>query len=157
MQTYVTPILLYGMEVLLPKNNKHIGKLEVYQKQLLKQILSLPENTADSAVYILSGFLPVEAQIHKRALTFFRNICDQPEHSVEKRLAYRQLSINNFASSSWFMDIKKLFMKYDLIDPLKVLENPHTKRQWKVYINKHIEQYWIENSCHFSAFYDLLF
>jgi hypothetical protein len=42
--------------------------LEIFQKKLLKQLLSLPQNAPDSAIYLLTGFLPVEAQIHKKAL-----------------------------------------------------------------------------------------
>ena len=41
-------------------------------------ILSLSVNTADPAVYVLSGTIPVEATIHKRALAFFGNICRLP-------------------------------------------------------------------------------
>ena len=43
-------------------------KLEIFQKKLLKQLLSLPQNAPDSAIYLLTEFLPVEAQIHKKAL-----------------------------------------------------------------------------------------
>jgi hypothetical protein len=36
-------------------------------KRLLKQILALPNSVADIAVYILTGILPIEAQMHIRA------------------------------------------------------------------------------------------
>ena len=49
---------------------------ELFQKRMLKQILSLPTRTADAAVYVLSGILPVEAQIHIRTLVLFNNICN---------------------------------------------------------------------------------
>ena len=56
-KTYVTPVLLYGLELVLP-NRTLMNKLEVYQKKMLKQILSLPTNTPDAAVYMVIGFLP---------------------------------------------------------------------------------------------------
>ena len=43
-KTYVTPILIYELEVVL-LNKTLINKLEVYQKKLLKQILSLSTGT----------------------------------------------------------------------------------------------------------------
>jgi hypothetical protein len=46
--------------------------LEIFQKKLLKQLLSLPQNAPDSAIYLLTGFLPVEVQIHKKELQLFR-------------------------------------------------------------------------------------
>ena len=80
---YVTPVLLYGLELILPTAN-FLLQLEIFQKKMLKQILSLPPNVADIAVYILTGVLPIEPQIHIRALSLFNNICHQPESSVEK-------------------------------------------------------------------------
>ena len=69
-KTYILPILLYGLEMILPGKTL-IQKLERYQKKLLKQILSLPQNTPDCAVYILAGFISIEKQIEKKALIFF--------------------------------------------------------------------------------------
>jgi hypothetical protein len=37
-------------------------------KELLKQIFSLPTNTPDPVPYILSGLIPIEGQIHMKAL-----------------------------------------------------------------------------------------
>jgi len=92
-RTYITPILLYGLELILP-NRTQTTKLEIFQKKLLKQLLSLPQNAPDSAIYLLTGFLPVEAQIHKKALQLFNNITNQSEESIEKRLA-RLKAISN--------------------------------------------------------------
>ena len=61
-RTFILPILTYGLEVLLPSQSS-IKKLEQFQKQLLKRILSVPQNTPDTAVYILSGLIPVQEQV----------------------------------------------------------------------------------------------
>jgi hypothetical protein len=39
-KTYITPVLLYGMELLLP-SSKPLEQLELFQKRILKQILTL--------------------------------------------------------------------------------------------------------------------
>ena len=57
----------------------------------------------DPAVYILTGILPIEAQIHIKALTFFNNVCHQGEKNIEKRLARRQLTVKEESSNSWFI------------------------------------------------------
>jgi hypothetical protein len=77
-KTYITPVLLYGMELLLP-SSKPLEQLELFQKRILKQILSLPMSCPDPAVYILTGILPIEAQIHIKAPTFFNKVCHQGE------------------------------------------------------------------------------
>ena len=92
------------MELIIPKATP-LAQLELFQKRMIKQILSLSTRTADPAVYILSGLLPVEAQIHIRALGLFNNICNQAENSVEMTLARRQLIVKSNESNSWFIEI----------------------------------------------------
>ena len=92
-RTYFTPIMLYVLELILP-NRTQTTKLEIFQKKLLKQLLSLPQNAPDSAIYLLTGFLPVEAQIHKKELQLFNNITNQSEESIEKWLARLKTTSN---------------------------------------------------------------
>ena len=93
-KTYVLPVLLYRLELVLPCKTL-INKLETYQKKMLQQILSLPTSTADVAVYVISGFLPVESQIDKKILTLLNNVARQNITCtpVEKQIAIRQLTI----------------------------------------------------------------
>ena len=104
-------------------------------------IPSLPVNTADTAVYVLSGTIPVEATIHKRALTFFGNICRLPETTIEHRLAVRQLSVKSFASHSWFIAEKEISIKYNLLDPYDLLRDPPTKFHWRRIVKKHLNSH----------------
>ncbi|CAG2245864.1 unnamed protein product [Mytilus edulis] len=101
-KTFIQPILTYGLEVILPTSS-NLLKLEKFQKQLLKRIMSLPICTPDPSIYILSGFLPIEAQIDQKALILFNNICRQDNSNLEKKLAIRQLSIKDQSSNSWFI------------------------------------------------------
>jgi hypothetical protein len=89
---YISPVLLYGLELILPTTSSLL-LLENFQKKILKQILSLLPCVADITVRILTGILPIEAQLHIRALGLFNNICNQLESSIEKLLARRQLLI----------------------------------------------------------------
>ena len=127
---YVLPVLTYGLEIILPKR-KYVDKLKSFLKRLLKQVLSLPTQTADPVPYILSGLLPIEAQIHIKALNFFNNICLLAENTVEKRLARRQSDIKSSKSASWFIEIKKLLLSYDLPDIETLLECPVSRLAWK--------------------------
>ena len=86
-RTFILPILTYGLEVLLP-NQSSIKKLEQFQKQLLKRILSVPQNTPDTAVYILSGLIPIQEQVQWKAFTLFNNICRQDDSSIGNQTTY---------------------------------------------------------------------
>jgi hypothetical protein len=59
----VYPIQTYGLEILLPSRTE-LQTLEIFYPKILKQILSIPTNTADPAVYILAGMIPIESRIH---------------------------------------------------------------------------------------------
>jgi hypothetical protein len=82
------------MEFIIPKATPLI-QLELFQKRMLKQILSLPTRTADAAVYVLSRILSVEAQIHIRTLVLFNNIINigtEEIQSAGSKLVPRQFS-----------------------------------------------------------------
>ena len=72
------------MELLVP-SSKPLEQLELFHKRILKQILSLPMSYPDPAVYILTRILPIEAQIHIKALTFFNNVCHQGEEKHREK------------------------------------------------------------------------
>ena len=81
---YKTPVLLYGKELLLP-SSKPLEQLELFEKRILKQILSLLMSCPNPAVYILTGILPKEAQIRIKALTFLNNVCHQGEKNHREK------------------------------------------------------------------------
>ena len=141
-KTYITPVLLYGMELLLP-SSKPLEQLELFQKRILKQILSLPMSCPDPVVYILTGILPIEAQIHIKALTFFNNVCRQGEKkNTEKKLARRQLTVKEESSNSWFICVNKILRKYDLKEAYNYLDNPIKKSRWISLVKSRVNDHW---------------
>ena len=65
LKIYVLPVLLYGLEIILPPN-KYLNQLEMFHKKTLKQILSVPQTTADPAVYIYTIRIPA----NQRTVTY---------------------------------------------------------------------------------------
>ncbi|CAG2207964.1 unnamed protein product [Mytilus edulis] len=141
LRTYILPILTYGLEIVIPKG-KILDNLQIQYKKLLKQILSLNINVADPAVYLISGLLPIEAEIHLKILSMFGNIARANKNSSEWRLAERQLQIKSFDSNSWFIDMKKICIKYNLENPLSLLYNEMSKGKWKNMTTTAVHKYW---------------
>ena len=141
-QIYVLPVLTYGLEILLP-DDRQLEPIEVFNKKSIKQILSIPSNTADSAVYALTGTIPLKGQIHKKALNIYNKICGLDD-SVERDMAVRQLSLNGFSGSSWFSKIRNILALYSLPSAHDLLDNPSSKTQWKSDVKKAVEQKWID-------------
>ena len=138
--TYITSVVfIYGMELIIPKATP-LAQLELFHKRRIKQILSLP-TTADPAVYILSGLLPVETQIHIRALGLFNNICNQAGDSVEKTLARRQLIVKSNESNSWFIEIKNILRKYNMLEAWWYVDNAPKKVIWTTAVKRKIHEH----------------
>ena len=90
--TFVTPRLLYGLDsVRLTK--KDMTSLDTFYKQLLKKIQGLPDTTANEAVYLLLGTVPI-SRLDK--------------HHPLRQLAVRQLSIKEQNSKSWFIYVESI-------------------------------------------------
>jgi hypothetical protein len=142
LRTYVIPIMFYGLETLLP-SGKSFEILEKQYKKMIKQVLSLPINIADPAIYIISGLIPAEAEIHKRAIILYGCIFRSGKTSTEWKIAERQLSIKSSKSKSWFIDITRQFMKYGIGDPYDFLDTVLIKYHWKSLIKSKIHSYWI--------------
>jgi hypothetical protein len=154
-KTYVLPILLYGMELLIP-SSKPLEQLEMFQKRMIKQLLSLPTRCPDPAVYILTGILPIEAQIHLKALVFFNNVCHQDESSIEKKLAVRQLTVKAESSNSWFICINNILRKYDMKEASTYLESPMSKSKWRSVVKSKVREYWSSHIHTMSQMYSSL-
>ncbi|CAG2255579.1 unnamed protein product [Mytilus edulis] len=138
---YVIPRLLYGLEVIL-LSKTDISNLTIYFVKLLKRIQHLPDRTANAAVLLLIGQIPIEAEIHKRILGIFRNIIDN-DNSVERDLAFRQLAMKTESSNSWFRKVVTITELYDLPSPHDLLVNPPSKSKWKKLVNSLVNYYWI--------------
>ena len=50
-KNYILSVLIYGMEILVPKG-VYLERFESFQKKFLKRVLALPSNIADIAVYL---------------------------------------------------------------------------------------------------------
>ena len=66
--------------MILP-NKTLVNKLEVHQKKVLKQNLSLPTSTSDAAVYVISGFYHGKHRLI--------NVSLQEDSSVDKKILWR--------------------------------------------------------------------
>ena len=126
-EVYVKPRLLYGLECLMLRKQDH-QKLNQYQRKVLKCIMHLPERTANPGVYLLSGQLPMEADSEKKYLTKLINILRS--EGVEKELAWRQLSVRDTKSKSWFIYVSNILSKYNFSSIYDLLENPVSKLKW---------------------------
>lgn len=137
-RAYVIPRLLYNLEV-LPLNITQIKKLEHFHIDTLKKLQSLPLRTATSAVLLLLGALPIEAEIHKRQLSLLYTIMNS-KHTKLIELSARQILVGNV--NSYFNRVEKTLAQYDLPPMNEISKRTFTKYKWKSTTNTAIDAYW---------------
>ena len=118
--------------------------------------MSQPNNVTDISIYISSGLFPIEAEIHLKALSLFGNITRAKRSSVEWKLADRQLLLKHRNSHSWFVDIKKICLEYDIQQCHQYLTNPLIKSKWKTLIKEKVRDYWSDRINNITRYYSSL-
>ena len=139
---YVMPRMTYGLECLTLSSNE-IQPLELYYRDLLKDIQHLPTATANAACYLLLGALPIEGHIHIKTLTLFGSIMLR-EDSLEYEVFERQLAMKDMNSNSWAIHVKKLLTQYELPRPVQLLYNMSSKAEWKKCVRHHVTKFWYD-------------
>ncbi|VDH98181.1 Hypothetical predicted protein [Mytilus galloprovincialis] len=139
------------MDLLTPRS-LDLEKLQKLQKQMFKQLVSLPTNTPDPAINILTRKLPVGAQIHLKVMTLFINVCTQPNESLQKQLSRRQLCIKSVIYS-WFIEVKTIMLKYDVGNASEWLDIQMKRNELLNKAKKGINAYWIERITSLAKLY----
>ena len=137
--TYILPRLLYGLDAVV-LDKKQLQELNVFHKNLLRIVQGLPKSTATESIYLLSGTLPIEAELDIRTLSLFGAIC-RSDNTTLRQLATRQLGINN--RYSWFNHIEELCSKYGI--PLEgCIAAPWEKESWKQHTKTAVRNHWVQ-------------
>ena len=90
----------YGLDA-LTLSKSEVQKLNQFHKKFLKQVMHLQERKADFAVYLLSGQLPLVADLHKRILGTLGSV--RRSSSIEREIAERQIILKDHKSKSRFV------------------------------------------------------
>jgi hypothetical protein len=135
---YVQPRVLYGLDA-ININITNMRRLETAHRGLIRSLQGLPKRTANAAVYILSGALPIEALIDRKRLTMVPSLANNPTLS---NIIYRQIAVKDHTSSSWVIKTQSILRKYGLPHMTEVMESESTKEAWKKGVDKAIHGHW---------------
>ena len=138
---YILPRLTYGLEQAMCSKTD-IKLLEKFQHTTFRRIQHLPDSTANVAVLLMFGELPMQATFDKQTLVLFVNVVAQM-HSNERQLVHRQLAIKDSRSHSWVIHVTKLLRQYDLPSPHYLLETLPTPGGWKKQVREAVRTYWL--------------
>ena len=127
-EVYVISRILYGLEA-LNISQTDIKKLEVHLRTVIRQLQSLPTRAANTALYILSGTLPMEARIHRKRLSIIPSLLMNPMFCD---LIPRQLAMKGIDSPSWIVQTQKLLREYNLPSLIDLWLEPPDQKNGKI-------------------------
>ena len=109
----------------------------------LKNCQSLPTRTAKGATILLIGALPLEAEIHRRQLSFLHTILACNNTTIQD-LAERQLVMNIDNPLSFFCITSQLLHQYELPNINTLAKNQPNKLSWKHTVREAVRKHWLK-------------
>ena len=111
----------------------------------LRRFQSLPGRTATSAVYLLLGALPIEAELHKRQLSLLYNLITSENETIQE-LTERQIVVNldNNLRYSYYCRVQEILIQYNLPRLQDLQLKLETKEKWKLQVKKAVSEFWSE-------------
>ena len=128
--------LLYGTSVLgtLILDDSETTQYSPSHKTNLEHLQQLFPGTPEPVVMFLAGSLPASGLLHLRMLGHLGMIIRRgPLYILHQHGRHVLLSPSPSVSVklSWFLNIRNISKVYGLPDPLKILQCPPRKEQWK--------------------------
>ena len=116
---YIQPKTLFSLETMNVTGNKaSLYRLGVSLRTFLRNILTLPDRAANTALHIMLGCLPVEAIIEQRQFILITSII---QNALILELIIRQITVKSLKCTSWVVATKKLLRRYNLPSLLEVI------------------------------------
>ena len=134
------PTILSGLASLVLLG-KETAIIEQQFKKTLQNILKLPVNSPSPLVHFVAGSLPATAILHLKMLTLFGMICRLPNDPLNRH-ARQVLLTRSLSPKSWFVEVWKLLLQYQLPTPLMLLDHPTSKESFKKQVKAKILDYW---------------
>ena len=115
----------------MPLRQIDLNRLKKFHNNCLRRFQSLSQRTALCAIHLLIGALPIEAEIHKKQLSFLHGLLCNDNQTIQ-RLNQRQIIINIDNPESFYCVVTKTLEHYNLPNikslmkeiPNKLLETP---------------------------------
>ena len=129
-----TPIVWIRNFVTQSKTTRHSESITC---KTLRNFQTLPTRAATCAVFLLLGALPIDAEIHRRQLSFVHSIlaCD---NSTIQGLTDRQLIMNFDNPHSFFCKVAGTLTLYELPTIRQLKQHLSSKLTWKLTVEKAI-------------------
>ena len=137
---YCKPVLRSGLAA-LPIRPTTMKSISTFHHSVLRGFLKLSPASPIPSLYFLLGEPPLEASLHMDVLILFWNLWSNPQTKLFQIVKYILMMTDN-TSVTWTAHVRILCLKYQLPDPLKLLDGTlWPKERWKKHIESKILAY----------------
>ena len=137
---HALPVLLSGIASLVLSDDE-TKIIHIHHKNTLQSIQKLHDKTPEPFIMFMAGSPGATAHLHMRILGLFGMICRLPQN-ILNTIASQKLFSEPDSSSSWFAQVRKLCVKYNLPSPITLLSQPLKKENYKSMIKSNIIGFW---------------
>ena len=124
----------------MPLRQIDLNRQKKFHNNCLRRFQSLSQMIALCAVHLLIGALPIEAEIHKKQLSFLHGLLCNDNQTIQ-RLNQRQIIINIDNPESFYCVVTKPLEHYNLLN-IKSLNLLPNKLSWKHQYKTAVNNYW---------------
>ena len=134
------PRMLYGLKI-LDLRKKDIKQLSDFHIDLLRRIQALPTRAALSAVYLLVGTLPMEAELHKKQLSLLFSVVSSNNATLQQ-LVQRAIGLHGMSYDGYFKRVSDTLDMYNLPNIRQLFDGTPSKLDWKRQTKQAMSTYW---------------
>jgi hypothetical protein len=140
--SYHQPSFLYGLDT-MNINITDMARLETKYRQILKNMLSMPDCVSSPLVYLTMGILPATAQRDLEIMGLLGQLalCDQGDQNV-RNIINHNLAFFDDKFGGWSGLVRKTAAVYGLPDPLQYMGHPWRPDRWRSHCREVITSYW---------------
>ena len=140
--SYHQPSFLYGLDT-MPISVTDMARLETKYRQVLKNMMSMPDGISSPLVYLTMGILPATAQRDLEIMGLMGQLalCQDDDQNVRKIVGHN-LTFFDDKFGGWSGLVRKTAKLYDLPDPLLYMLNPWRPDRWRSHCREVITSYW---------------
>ena len=133
--------MLNGLQALV-LNKTESTLLDRAYKNFLKKLLGLRDKTADEAIYILIGLLPIAAELDLAVLSLFAAITRLQNDHPLYMITLRQATVTH--NKGWVAMAIAVGEKYNIKSTmLASLLSPWKKSRWKSFTQLVVSEHWL--------------
>ena len=123
---YALLVLMSGLAFLV-LSDKELGSIESYYREVMRRLLRLHPKTPKTVIYFLAGSIPGNALLHQRQWGLFGMIVRLRNDNVLHQHAKNIFTAATISKGSWFHQIRKWCLMYNLPHPSVILASPQIK------------------------------